>query len=369
MGVYRLILSLMVVMDHFGGFRPLSGGVSVWGFFCLSGYLMALVIDQAYGAGPAGAARFWLNRGLRLAPILVVYLLLTAMLMAARDHRPFVFDPLSPTAFCDQMGADHPFGGFAVHLTAVHGIPTISIFVSAIPQAWSLVVECLFYLCAPLLAVLWRCRRLLFGALATASVALNVVAVARGGDFLDAVYINFFSALWVFMAGMALYYGRGRIDRLPCKRVAAAAALVGALCVMQLWPGQEGGPTIGFYTGVALLIVVTATLGHVRSWGRGLRRLERYAGDLAYGVFLNHFFAAMLLLEANEVLFRMRDLPSAFGTAGSLRFGLETSALAVLLSAATFALIERRVQAGRDRVRGMALARASLAPAVAGAAS
>src|SRR2546422_6427837 len=102
MGLYRLILSLTVVLFHFGGLPGLSAGIAVWGFFCLSGYLMALVIDQAYGPGAAGAARFWLNRALRLAPVFAVYFLLTAILMAARGHEPFVYDPLMPP-FCARM--------------------------------------------------------------------------------------------------------------------------------------------------------------------------------------------------------------------------------------------------------------------------
>lgn len=47
-GTYRAFLALMVVALHLGGI-PKIGAYAVFGFYCLSGYLMTLIMQTNYG--------------------------------------------------------------------------------------------------------------------------------------------------------------------------------------------------------------------------------------------------------------------------------------------------------------------------------
>ena len=66
-GTFRLLLALMVVQSHFAG-GALGGPVAVFGFFCLSGYLMTKIVNETYSDGVGGYLRFLGNRALRIYP-------------------------------------------------------------------------------------------------------------------------------------------------------------------------------------------------------------------------------------------------------------------------------------------------------------
>ena len=66
-GTFRLMLALMVVYSHFAG-GGLGGPVAVFGFFCLSGYLMTKIVNESYSDGVIGFFRYLSNRALRIYP-------------------------------------------------------------------------------------------------------------------------------------------------------------------------------------------------------------------------------------------------------------------------------------------------------------
>ena len=68
-GLYRYGLAFCVVISHlWAGMLGGPAAYAVWGFYCLSGFLMTLVLHEKYGFSPRGLARFALNRGLRIYP-------------------------------------------------------------------------------------------------------------------------------------------------------------------------------------------------------------------------------------------------------------------------------------------------------------
>lgn len=77
MGFYRFILAVIVVMFHFGGFSSLAGRSAVFGFYCISGYLMTLVIDKVYSKMEYGVLAFYVNRALRIYPLYLFYMICT----------------------------------------------------------------------------------------------------------------------------------------------------------------------------------------------------------------------------------------------------------------------------------------------------
>jgi peptidoglycan/LPS O-acetylase OafA/YrhL len=347
MGLYRLALSLIVVMFHFGGYPPLAGRVAVFAFFCLSGYLMALVIERAYGFGIGGWMRFYLNRALRLVPLFLAIIALTLLILDARGGRYFFIDPFEGLFLNVEKGPDVLRSGLALKFD-VATLPVLSGSTSLVPQSWSLVIEGFFYASAPLLALIHSRARPAFYLLMVASLALNVYVLAAGLDFGTWVYQNYFAALWVFLLGMTLYYERARFAGLPWKNLVAGVTF-GAFFIL-VARSPEVNVELGFYVGIPLAACLTVVLAQVR-WPPRLRRIDRFAGDLAYGVFLNHFAAALLVLTANEFVLRERGTFNFFGRVNQVEFGHWTATVSLVLAAAMFMLIERPMQAWRDRVR------------------
>jgi peptidoglycan/LPS O-acetylase OafA/YrhL len=361
-GLFRLALSVIVVMFHFGGFPPLAGRVSVFSFFCISGYLMALVIDRAYGYRPSGALRFYLNRALRIVPLFALYAALTMVLLAGRLDSPFFVDPTEPLW---AGTARHGWLDLGVNLAFrwEGSWPLLGGSVSIVPQAWSLLIEGFFYLCAPLLALAWSRARPLFVVLAVGSIAINVDVLARGLSFDSFIYQNYFATLWVFQLGMTLYYFRDRlVPRLPAKRLLAAVLFVVYVQLVVRSPAID--LNVGFYVSLAVSAALVLILGSLRDWPTWFKRIDKYAGDIAYGVFVNHFFAAMVLLELNELIFARRGSFDFFGRINQPLFGHWTVVLSVALSALTFLLLERPLQHSRDRVRGVMISPAPELPLV-----
>lgn len=77
MGVLRLLLAISVVNGHFSIFNStlfVNAGVAVFAFFVISGFYMAMVINEKYAALRMWRRRFLLNRALRLMPVYFVIL-------------------------------------------------------------------------------------------------------------------------------------------------------------------------------------------------------------------------------------------------------------------------------------------------------
>lgn len=352
MGVYRLALSVFVVAYHFGNVTPNAVRVAVYAFFCLSGALMALVLDRVYGADLPGTLRFYTNRLLRLGPIILLYAGLTYAVGLARPDATRAILP---------MGLDHVLvqGDVRGWPPTVRALPAFS------PQLWSLVNEGMFYVLAPAFVRLWRTRRAAYALLATASGALTVFMVLSGraheGDgygFDLFVYQNFFANLWIFMLGMALYFVRDRARHRVARRGWAAALFATLLVVFtHVWRlnPHHYGPThpvshalvLALYAMFVPAALLTWTLVGIDSWPGWFGRIERLSGNVAYGVFVNQFLAAIVVVEIGRW-----TGSAALTTVHQPRFAVATVVLAIVMSAITYVVVEIPVQRLRRRVRG-----------------
>jgi peptidoglycan/LPS O-acetylase OafA/YrhL len=90
-----------------------------------------------------------------------------------------------------------------------------------------------------------------------------------------------------------------------------------------------------------------------------LRRWESRLGDLSYGIYLNHFAVAAILLWIAEA-----HGSEVFGRFNKPEFGLWAALACVLMAAATFNLIERPIENLRRKIKGASRVEAlpSLAP-------
>lgn len=244
----RLLLAAAVIVSHsgvLGGFQPIAntkygpiGGYAVYGFFAISGYLIAGSRMRL------GLTHYLWHRIIRIMPAFWVCLLITAMVFApiaaALEHEHW-----SPVSALGYVGRNIALlmtqGGIADTLQSAPNPITWN------GSLWTLFWEFCCYLgAAALLSIPFARRRpvpVLAGLLALAGVVL-AVAPAR----LDFLRLGSF-----FLAGMLIYFLR---DRLPVRAWIAAVCVVifGAFYVLGIAPffGQLPFAYLMFWLGATL---------------------------------------------------------------------------------------------------------------------
>ncbi len=352
MGIFRFLLAALVVLFHFGGLGWIVGRIAVFAFYCISGFLIFQVLDRVYLNESHGLPRFFLNRFVRLIPLYLLYTLLTLAMVQW----------LGPAAIVDPAGRRILQGvdretsvllfesaTFDPIAHIVSSMPVLEFTPDLIPQGWSIGIEIAFYLIAPLVVFTTRRRTWLIGAWIAAGLALFLWGVRTAGTDLDlfqtVVYKNAVASAFVFFVGGALYYVRRHWGQ-PLSLAAAVIPLLAWLVIVtvpELHLG--GGPSRSArvfteYLWLTLLLAGLLALTRVRK----LRALDIGAGDLCYGIYLNHFFVAGLLLRAG--------MTSYLGLPGSLPFGLAVLLGSTVLAFVTYHVVERPFDRVRARVRG-----------------
>ncbi|QJC55212.1 O-acetyltransferase OatA [Polaromonas vacuolata] len=274
LGTLRLLLALAVAASHTNlrmfGLNP--GVMAVVGFYLISGYVMAGLIRRHYSQG-AQAPAFYLDRAIRLLPQYLFYAGLTLAWYGFTQantqflsHAPSAGDLVNnlliiPLNYYMYNGSD----GYTL-----------------IPPAWSLGAEVQFYLLAPWLLV-WPKRLLAFGLLSL-SVYLAALAGIINSDWfgyrlLPGVLLFFLLGAW--LQGLH-QQGQQRQAQAMTLGVAALATLaIGLLFINgNLRQPYNFETLLGLIFGL-LLLQALAT--------RPRTRWDGLAGDISYGVFLNHF--------------------------------------------------------------------------------
>ncbi|WP_158290043.1 acyltransferase [Ramlibacter sp. WS9] len=329
MGTLRLLLALAVLLSHaevrIGYLNP--GVTAVIGFYLISGYVMAGLIHRHYG-NAARVHRFYLDRLLRLFPQYLVYAALTLAWFAfTGTHTEFLRSAPGWRDIVNNVLV------IPLNFYMYTGVDAFTL----IPPAWSLGAELQFYLLAPLMLLWPRVG------VALALLSLGVHAAALHGvlntDWYG--YRLLAGVLWVFAAGMLMFHAR-RHRPAWAALMACAAPLLALLVYLYLRRlGLHTAPyqqevLIGWGVGLPLLYWV----GKLQT-----RTLDQAAGDLSYGVFLNHFLLIWLLFPAGA------------------RTPLQLAALAlcsVALSWATQHWVEKPVLAWRRRLRQGRVAKSQL---------
>lgn len=209
-GFFRLLLALIVVIDHFSGI--MLGRSAVFLFFVLSGFWIQTMWRERYRLCHQPYLTFIVSRYWRLAPMMFVATAMAIAVQIALLGMPLAAlwsDGLVHTA------GSHLFLVGYSHLKSQLVVP-----------AWSLDVEMQFYLIAPLLiAILAR-----FGI--AAFVALGIALVAYDTYYDTAAA---FAELGWFAAGMvAAAYGRRPPRRLAMGSAFAAIGLVLVVAAVNL---------------------------------------------------------------------------------------------------------------------------------------
>jgi len=289
MGTLRFFLALLVLYSHAGGrIQQLNPGVTaVVVFYIISGYVMTALMRRYYCPSPAGptlpsTAHFYLDRLLRLYPQYLFYAAAATTWFYTIGHPTTFLQPpahaidwlrnllIAPLNWYMWNGADR---------------------YTLIPPAWSLGAEMQFYLLAPFV-LLWP-RRLLGLGLLGFGVYLLAVFGQVNSDWFG--YRLLPGVLTFFLLGALLRHLHQHT------RHRAALALVAAVVLLSLLIGalaRAHGSLNQPYnqeTLLGLILIFPLLHGLARRPRRGW---DEHAGDLSYGLFLNHFLILWVVFPA-----------------------------------------------------------------------
>ena len=314
MGLLRLLLAVSVVLVHTRGcfgFCPLGAPEAVQAFYMISGFYMAMILTEKY-RGPGSYRLFLTNRFLRIYPIywitagLSIFAWLICYLLTGQAGPLAARTAVGPVG-CAMLGVSNAliFGQDATLFTGLdaHGDlhltancwasnPPLSEFL-LVPQAWSLGVELLFYLCAPFLVR--RSPRVILSII-LASLALRGYVYFHLGWTHDPWTYRFFPLeLAFFLAGALAYqvYRRNRAINVSHRVLLAGMALFFAICLLyQFVPAWEAGDVVirqWIFYAVAWAAIPWLFKASKDS------RIDRHLGELSYPLYIVHFLAVWFL--------------------------------------------------------------------------
>ena len=226
-------------------------------------------------------------------------------------------------------------------------MPVLVFMPHLIPQGWSIGVELVCYLLAPLAVLTTRRRpRRMWIWIGLGLVAFLCGVWTAGLDverFQSVVYKNTFTSVVVFLAGGAFYYLRRRYGQ-PVPFAVAGVLMLAWSAIVTMGILRRGeGPSARLFTEYVWLTVVVTGLVTMTRVVR-LQRLDKTLGNLCYGVNLNHFLVGGLLVSLG--------VDRYFGRSGTLPFGVVVLAGSLALASVTFYLVERPFDRVRTRIRG-----------------
>ncbi|HEV7694289.1 MAG TPA: acyltransferase [Hyphomonadaceae bacterium] len=310
MGLLRVALAFAVLLSHLppATFKFISGGTAVQGFFVVSGFYMALVLDGKY----KDTGLFYTNRLLRLLPAYFVMMAIAAVALfgfnaSATASREMFFDVYGHPATAIAMGLENlglvgqdllywfrlPGDG-VIQFDPTGAPPTDESPVAwqalLVPQSWSLSLEIMFYALAPFLA---RLRWGWLAAICAGSIGLRLAGYLLPVDFGLWQGRFFPTALFLFLLGMLAQRALPLAERAPKWAGFAACAL--ALAMVAFLPMTKINGEIGrwlIYFGIAATTPFIFTAFRNQTW-------DRWIGDLSYPIYLSHLIVIGVVLTFN----------------------------------------------------------------------
>jgi peptidoglycan/LPS O-acetylase OafA/YrhL len=291
MGYLRFILAITVTVAHLWATNMTGVSVAVFGFYCLSGFLMTKVIHETYGDSLKGKALFLLNRLIRIYPPYYLCLLIGLWCIAAiPDAHTLNPRLIMPNGWSQWLPQILIFGLNDINKN-LNPVGMANLYpVRILPAAWSLNIELMYYL--------WMC--LAIGISVRRTIAWVALSVCISAYLLwkqlpfDYHYYTIYNPSICFAAGASLYHFRPFMGHVYKLGVWAAIFVGGLLAYI---PSVLGFSVYShpWYLYVTIPIYMYVLFCLDDPWHASPR--EQMAADLSYPLFLLHVAGAALFLE------------------------------------------------------------------------
>lgn len=281
-GIYRYGLAFCVAISHlWAGMIGGPAAYAVWGFYCLSGYLMTLILNEKYGFSQRGLTNFAVNRALRIYP--AYYAVCTGMFLI------FCFIPETASRFLPNLHMPQTAQGWRYTLLLLPSSDGNEL----LHGSSALRVELWFYVAIAL--GLGRSRRVAW-AWFLSSIAYTLWLLTAHTPFPER-YVYIPACSLAFSLGCLIYHVR---DRLPVIKTPWAAVAAASLWWLHVWLTQNipGGPWIvGLYTSLLFSAFAMVTLMRLdpKDLPGWMGSLDRLAGNLSYPMYLSHWSVGIVV--------------------------------------------------------------------------
>jgi peptidoglycan/LPS O-acetylase OafA/YrhL len=316
---------MFVLIGHSGNtssIQFMTGQTAVQTFYIISGFYMSMILNEKYVKQPNAYSLFLSNRLLRLFPIYWVVLIVTALFsvtfgIVSHSHdrlalavystvrfTPFSFIYLALTNLfllgqdaVMFMGIDPQTGHFFFTSDFWQTKPELHKFL-LIPQAWTLGLELLFYLVAPLLvrrshSVVW----LVIGL----SLLLRLFLYNRLNFTNDPWTYRFFpTEIMFFLLGTLAYilYKRVREQILPAwlQPTLFVVVIITTIMYAFLPSGRLTGSPFT-YREIGYFSVIVLSIPYLFNFSKNYK-LDNQIGELSYPIYISHMFVILFIHRA-----------------------------------------------------------------------
>ncbi|MDF2523232.1 MAG: hypothetical protein K0R31_873 [Clostridiales bacterium] len=355
LGLLRTLLALAVVIAHTSsifGYKIVDAVIAVQGFYIISGFYMALILNEKY---VNNAHLFYTNRFLRLYPIYFVILLSTLLLaIASYFHngqwggmhyivQGYKYDNVSALTWIFTVvtnltivGQDWvPFLAFDsingnIFLTSHYYKEAHAMYkFMLLPQTWTIGLEIMFYVLAP-----WLVKRNYKIIVGVIGLSFGVRVYLRSiGLAIDPWSYRFFpSELALFLMGVLAYkyYNKQKTSLLQSKISPMVTMVVIILTlVFNYIPLNYAWKQWGYY------FLIMISLPFIFSYSQK-SSIDRYIGDLSYPIYMAHSFVILAIIAIYPANWSQQTV-----------FGFVTVIFSIILAA----IIMRYVQAPIEHIR------------------
>lgn len=348
MGKLRFILAISVVLTHSSallGLKFVPGQLAVQAFYIISGFYMALILNEKYINEKGHYKLFITNRLLRLYPIYWAVLILAVLLFLFSggtgtywqylksmrlDTSVFLIFSNIFLLFQDAimfLGLDVTKGTLFFTTNFHNTSPMLYTFLF-VPQAWTIGLEMAFYLIAPFIVT--KKNWVLISVIAL-SFALRVILIKSGLKADPWSYRFFPTEIAFFLLGAVGYriYTKARNINIPSLY---SKILLGVVLCYTIFYEQIPLPIPVKYWSYLVLIFASVPFLFIlsKTW-----KYDRYLGELSYPIYISHMLVITCFLQLK--------LPT-FGSLG-LTVTICTLIMAILLNE----LIGKRIEKIRQR--------------------
>lgn len=308
MGIIRLLLAITVLTWHTESILGLTfvgfiNAVKV--FYIMSGFYMALVINEKYSKTTHPYRYYISNRLLRIFPIYWITLLLTFILISRTWLNTIFSYNVSISTFlliilinifilgtdlvAWFMGIDKTTGN-AYFFNDMSKTRTTFREFNIVPQAWTVSMELIFYFLAPSI-VKMKFKTLLL--LIFASLVLRFYLYSLGFNGIKWIYGFFPTELIFFLFGIISYKLYRVFQKIKLEKTHLNILYLLILFYITLYQFLPLSTLIKSWF-LYLLIMFTIPFIFIFT---SKNRIDRFLGDFSYPVFITHVFVLLLITQ------------------------------------------------------------------------